>query len=64
MVMQPVDGSKLRCEGCATGLVLDLAAGAVLAQGGATRRMTYVDDALAVWDCPACGHPDAADLAD
>ncbi|MGN6130140.1 MAG: hypothetical protein ACTHOK_07340 [Nocardioidaceae bacterium] len=40
-----------------------MAAGVIRTLGGLVLGLTYVDAALAVWDCPDCGFADAADLA-
>jgi hypothetical protein len=51
------------CAGCSDELVIDRKEGTLRSSRGESRRLTYADAALLVWDCPSCGHTDAEDLA-
>lgn len=51
---------QLTCAGCGSALALDVAAGAIRTLAGVALGLTYLDTALAVWDCPTCGRTDAA----
>ena len=63
MTVQSADVVGVACEGCGVDLQVNHVTGTVeTPEGGLRLRLTYADEALAVWDCPACGHPDAADL--
>lgn len=57
------ENRQLTCAGCGCALLLDAAAGVIRTLQGLGLRLTYLDSALAVWDCPGCGFADAADLA-
>lgn len=61
MVVQSTEVVGVACEGCGVDLRVNKVAGTVEAPEGSL-RLTYADEALAVWDCPACGHTDALDL--
>jgi DNA-directed RNA polymerase subunit RPC12/RpoP len=52
----------LTCEGCGTRVLVDLGPSGVEAVGGLRASVTYADEALLVWDCPACGRTQAEDL--
>lgn len=56
------DDDQLTCRGCGCALALDVAAGAIRTLGGVALALTYVDAALAVWDCPGCGFADATEV--
>ena len=56
------DVRRLACGACSCGLALDLVAGVVTTVEGARQALSYLDPALAVWDCPQCGFTDAAEL--
>jgi hypothetical protein len=49
--------------GCGCALAIDIAARVIRTLQGLVLALTYVDQALAVWDCPDCGFTDAAELA-
>ena len=61
MLVQSAEVVGVACEGCGVDLEVNPVAGTVGAPEGSL-RLTYADEALAVWDCPACGHADALDL--
>ena len=61
MVVPSAEVVRVACEGCGVDLRVSQVAGTVEAPEGSL-RLTYADEALAVWDCPACGHTDALDL--
>jgi hypothetical protein len=56
------DVRRFACGGCSCGLAVELVAGVVTTADGGRGSLTYLDRALAVWDCPECGYTDAAEL--
>ena len=61
MAVESTEVVGVACEACGVDLWINSAVGTIESPRG-SRRLTYADDALAVWDCPACGHADAMDL--
>jgi hypothetical protein len=53
---------RTACAGCDAGVVVDTGARIAEAADGRRRRLTYVDTDIAVWDCPACEHPNADEV--
>ena len=61
MAVESIEVVGVACAGCGVDLRVNAAVGTIESPQGSL-RLTYADEALAVWDCPACGHADAADL--
>jgi hypothetical protein len=47
------------CFGCKRETCIDLSTRTLYGPGGSQGGVTYLDTDLVVWDCPACGAPNA-----
>jgi uncharacterized ferredoxin-like protein len=50
------------CAGCGVRVTVDVRSRMAEAADGSRCRITYADIDIAVWDCPACEHPNADEL--
>jgi hypothetical protein len=50
------------CSGCKGTTCVDPSGGTVEGPCGSRGGVTYVDTDIVVWDCPACGSPNAEEL--
>lgn len=62
MTTLPKSSISTVCAGCSDPLEIDPQAGTIRSSGGTQKSLTYADEALLVYDCPACGRADAEDL--
>lgn len=47
------------CAGCGGKVLVGLRSRTTRGPHGSLGAITYADADIAVWDCPACGHPNA-----
>jgi hypothetical protein len=47
------------CAGCGAHVLVGLRSRTTRGPNGSMGAITYADTDIAVWDCPACGHPNA-----